>query len=228
MLARTTRIGRAQFDAAVEATATTPPRGHPREAIDAARALLQRDGEALLGPVIEAVATARTRLSTIPGLIVLDGPTVDPTRPVLALPAPAPDGNEVEQDPLARGMPVEMADRDTIVAMVTMADRPEAIDELAGALAESIHTRRSVASGTGRRVGGVGGVTGDGDEPSRGVLRRPRERPGGAGGRAGERRAHRALPARHPRARTRRGGHRRGRRSPEGGTGRRQPDRLRR
>lgn len=85
------------------------------------------------------------RLSTIPGLIVSDGPTVDPTRLVLVLPGTGADGNEVEQDLLARGMPVEMADRDTIVAMVTMADRPEAIDELAGALAESIHTRRSVA-----------------------------------------------------------------------------------
>ena len=88
---------------------------------------------------------ARSRLSTIPGLVVLDGPTVDPTRLVLVLPGTGADGNEVEQDLLARGMPVEMADRDTIVAMVTMADRPEAIDELAGALAESIHTRRSVA-----------------------------------------------------------------------------------
>ena len=132
-------------DAAVEATATTSPSGAILASIDAARALLQRDGEALLGPVIEAVATARSRLSTIPGLVVLDGPTVDPTRLVLVLPGTGADGNEVEQDLLARGMPVEMADRDTIVAMVTMADRPEAIDELAGALAESIHTRRSVA-----------------------------------------------------------------------------------
>ena len=145
VLARTIRIGRAQFDAAVEATATTSPSGAILASIDAARALLQRDGEALLGPVIEAVATARSRLSTIPGLVVLDGPTVDPTRLVLVLPGTGADGNEVEQDLLARGMPVEMADRDTIVAMVTMADRPEAIDELAGALAESIHTRRSVA-----------------------------------------------------------------------------------
>ena len=143
VLARTGRIGRAQFDAAVEATATTSPSGAILASIDAARALLQREGEALLGPVIDAVATARTRLAMVPGLTVLDGPSVDPTRLVLVLPGTGADGNEVEADLLARGLPVEMADRDTIVAMVTMADRPEGIDELAGALAESIQARRA-------------------------------------------------------------------------------------
>ena len=57
VLARSRRIGRARFDAAVEATATTSPSGAILASIDAARALLERDGEALLGPVIEAVAT---------------------------------------------------------------------------------------------------------------------------------------------------------------------------
>jgi arginine decarboxylase len=143
ILARTGRIGRAQFDAGVEATATTSPSGAILASIDAARALLQREGKALLGPVIDAVATARARLATVPGLTVLDGPTVDPTRLVLVLPGTGADGNAVEGDLLAHGMPVEMADRDTIVAMVTLADRPEAIDELCGALAESIQARRA-------------------------------------------------------------------------------------
>jgi arginine decarboxylase len=62
---------------------------------------------------------------------------------VLVLPGTGADGNAVEADLIARGMPVEMADRDTIVAMVTLADRPEDIDELAGALAESINARRA-------------------------------------------------------------------------------------
>ena len=143
VLARTGRIGRAQFDAGIEATATTSPSGAILASIDAARALLQRDGEALLGPVIDAVATARARLAMVPGLTVLDGPTVDPTRLVLVLPGTGADGNAVEADLLARGMPVEMADRDTIVAMVTMADRADVIEELAVALAESIRTRRA-------------------------------------------------------------------------------------
>ena len=59
VLARSRRIGRARFDAGVEATATTSPSGAILASIDAARALLERDGEALLGPVIEAVAAVR-------------------------------------------------------------------------------------------------------------------------------------------------------------------------
>ena len=44
---------------------TTSPAGAILASIDAARALLERDGEALLGPVIEAVATARERLARV-------------------------------------------------------------------------------------------------------------------------------------------------------------------
>ena len=56
VLARTERIDPARLDAGVEATATTSPAGAILASTDAARALLERDGEALLGPVIAAVA----------------------------------------------------------------------------------------------------------------------------------------------------------------------------
>ena len=68
VLAQSRRIGRARFDAAVEATATTSPSGAILASTDAARALLERDGEALLGPVIEAVARVRERLARVAGL----------------------------------------------------------------------------------------------------------------------------------------------------------------
>ncbi|GAA4408449.1 aminotransferase class I/II-fold pyridoxal phosphate-dependent enzyme [Fodinibacter luteus] len=142
LLARSRRISRARFDAAVDATATTSPAGAILASIDASRALLERDGEALLGPVVEAVAAARRRLAQLTGLVVLDGPAVDPMRLVLVLPGTGADGNEVEADLLARGMPVEMADRDTIVAMVTLADSPERVEDLAVALVESVQGRR--------------------------------------------------------------------------------------
>jgi arginine decarboxylase len=142
VLASSRRIGRARFDAGVEATATTSPSGAILASIDAARALLERDGEALLGPVIEAVATVRERLARVPGLVVLDGPGVDPMRLTLVLPATGADGNAVEADLLARGMPVEMADRDTVVAMVTLADTSEGLVDLAVALVESVDRHR--------------------------------------------------------------------------------------
>jgi len=145
VLARTKRISRARFDAGIEATATTSPSGAILASIDAARALLEREGKALLGPVIEAVAAARARLARVPGLVVLDGPTVDPTRLVLVLPGTGADGNAVEADLIARGMPLEMADRDTVVAMVTVADSRERIEDLAVALAESLDGHRGPA-----------------------------------------------------------------------------------
>ena len=145
MLARSGRIGRARFDAGVEATATTSPSGAILASIDAARALLERDGEALLGPVIEAVAAVRRRLARVPGLAVLSGPGVDPIRLVVVLPGTGADGNAVETDLLAAGMPVEMADRDTVVAMVTLADTRERLERLAVALAESVERHRGPA-----------------------------------------------------------------------------------
>ena len=58
------------------------------------------------------------------------------------LPGTGADGNAVESDLLARGMPVEMADRDTVVAMVTLADTPEGLVDLAIALVESVDRHR--------------------------------------------------------------------------------------
>ena len=145
VLARSRRISRARFHAGVEATATTSPAGAILASIDAARALLERDGAALLGPMVEAVAAARARLSRVGGLVVLDGPSVDPTRLVVVLPGTGADGNDVEADLLARGMPVEMADRDTVVAMLTLADTQDSIEELTMALVESVERHRGDA-----------------------------------------------------------------------------------
>ncbi len=145
VLVRTGRITRARVESGVEATATTSPSGAILASIDAARALMQRDGEALLGPVIDGVADIRRRLRRIPGLVVLDGPGVDPTRLVLVLPGTGADGNAVEADLLCHRMPVEMADRDTVVAMVTVADTRETLEELALALAESVERHRGPA-----------------------------------------------------------------------------------
>ena len=94
---------------------------------------MERDGAALLGPVIEAVAGLRARLGRIPGLVVLDGPGVDPTRLVLVLPGTGADGNAVESDLLHARMPVEMADRDTVVAMVTPTITPNKLRHEAAA-----------------------------------------------------------------------------------------------
>jgi arginine decarboxylase len=142
VLARTDRVDAARLDAGVEATATTSPAGAVLASIDAARALLERDGHALLDDAIAATRAARDRLRGIDGLTVLDGPAVDPLKLTLLLFGTGADGNRVEQDLLAAGLPVESADRDVLVAVVSLADTPDSLTRLTAALAGSIQRHR--------------------------------------------------------------------------------------
>lgn len=142
VLARTTYVDAARVHAGVEATATTSPAGAILASIDAARALLERDGEALLGPAIEATSAARDRLRGVAGLSVLDSPNVDPLKLTVLLSGTGADGNSVEQDLLVAGLPVESADRDVLVAVVTMADTPQSVGALVTALVASVERHR--------------------------------------------------------------------------------------
>ena len=148
LLAHGERIDPARFAAAAEATATTSPAGAILASIDASRALLERDGEHLLAGVIALVAEARTRLARVEGLGVLDGTMVDPTRLVLLLAGTGADGNAVEDDLLTAGLPVELADRDTIVAMVTIADTAATVGAFVDAVERSIRSRRATPRAT--------------------------------------------------------------------------------
>jgi lysine decarboxylase len=142
VLARTERVDAARLDAGVDATATTSPAGAILASTDAARALLERDGEALLGEAIVATGAARDRLRAVDGLTVLDGPAVDPLKLTLVLARTGADGNAVEHDLLTLGLPVESADRDVLVAVVSLADTRETLDTLATAIADSVERHR--------------------------------------------------------------------------------------
>jgi arginine decarboxylase len=142
VLARTDRIDAGRLQAGVEATATTSPAGAVLASTDAARSLLERDGEELIGGAVAAVRAARDRLRAVEGLGVLDGPGVDPLKLTLLLPGTGVDGNAVEQDLLAAGLPVESADRDVIVATATLADTTASLDALVTAVVDSVDRRR--------------------------------------------------------------------------------------
>src|SRR6201996_923987 len=73
VLARTGRLDPARLERAFDATHTTSATGTILASIDAARELLARDGEALCGRLLAAVATARIRLAAVPGLAALGG-----------------------------------------------------------------------------------------------------------------------------------------------------------
>lgn len=136
VLARFDRLDPARLDRAFEATHTTSPAGAVLASTDAARALLARDGERLLDRVVTLVAGARERLADLPGVHVLEGPGVDPTRLVVLLHERGARGYDVEAALVARGLPVEMADRDTVAPVVTMADDEASVDALVTALRE--------------------------------------------------------------------------------------------
>lgn len=142
ILARAERIDPARFARAVDATYTTSPSGQILASVDAARALLQLRGEELIGSMLEAVAAARRRLATVPGLVVLEGDGVDPAKLVVVLSGTGAHGVAVEEEMITAGLPLEMADRDTLVAVVTLADRSEDLSRLSEALVRSIERHR--------------------------------------------------------------------------------------
>jgi len=145
VLARTGLLDPARLDRAFDATHTTSPAGAIVASIDAARALLARDGTALCARLLDLVATARRRLAEVPGLGLLEGPGVEPTKLVVLLAATGVHGHAVENDLIAAGMPVEMADRDTIVPIITLADDEATVARFTATLVAAIERHRGAA-----------------------------------------------------------------------------------
>jgi arginine decarboxylase len=141
-LARTHRLDAARLNRAFEATHTTSPAGAIMASIDAARALLAHRGKDLCGRLLRTVAAAKQRLREVPGLDALDGPGVEPAKLVVLLAGTGAHGNAVEADLVAAGMPVEMADRDTIIPIVTLADDETAVTRFTETLIAIIERRR--------------------------------------------------------------------------------------
>ena len=88
------------------------------------------------------MAAARKRLREVPGLGVLDGPGVEPGKLVVLLAGTGAHGGLVEADLIAAGMAPEMADRDTIVPIVTIADDEERVAAFAEVLIKSVERHR--------------------------------------------------------------------------------------
>jgi lysine decarboxylase len=142
LFTRGDRIDPARLQRAFEATYTTSPAGAIVASIDAARALLEGHGERLIGEMLARVATARARLAQVDGLVVLGGEGVEPAKLVVSLPGTGAHGVRIEADLIAEGLPVEMADRDTIVALVTIADDDGAVTRLTDVLIAAIERHR--------------------------------------------------------------------------------------
>ena len=142
VLASTERLDPARLDRAFDATHTTSPTGSILASIDAARALLARDGELLCGRLVRLVAGARQRLRQVPGVEVLDGPGVEPAKLIVLLAGTGASGYAVEDNLVAAGMPVEMADRDVLGPIVTLADDEASVDAFVTTLIGAIERNR--------------------------------------------------------------------------------------
>ena len=147
VMARTDRLDRARLERAFETTNTTSPSGAIAASADAVRALLERDGERLMGQVLEVVSAARRQLSEIDGVSVLEpgsmgATTVDPVKLVIGVSGAGVNAMALEDDLIARGFPVEMADHDTVVPMVTMADSLDDITAFTTTFAELVEKHR--------------------------------------------------------------------------------------
>jgi lysine decarboxylase len=143
LLARTQRLDPDRLERAFEAGNTTSPAGAILASTDGARALLASRGMELLGSAINLVAAARQRLRRIPGLL-LPGPDdfvagrFDPTKLVVVLAGSGASGIDVERDLVGEGVPVEMADQDTVVPIVTVVDTEHSVARLVDALTAAV------------------------------------------------------------------------------------------
>ena len=136
VLARTERIDPARLQNAFDATHTTSPAGAVLASTDAVRALLQLDGQAWLDRPVRLVAAARARLGEVPGLTVLEA--AEATRLVVGLAGTGADGVVVGRELRAAGVEVELADRDWLIPVVTLADDGPTVDRLLTALVAAV------------------------------------------------------------------------------------------
>lgn len=139
VLARTERFDRGWLDRCFEASATTSPAGAVLASADASRAVLAHPaGAALLERTAALVAGARERLRgagfVVPGPEDFPAGAFDPAKLVVQVGGTGADGLALEAALRAAGMPVEMADRATVLPLVSLLDDAGTLDALVSVL----------------------------------------------------------------------------------------------
>ncbi len=128
LLAQTKYLSAERLEQSFETTHTTSPAGAPLASIDAVRALLQTRGPEVLGALIENVAQFKLAVQANFDLPIFLNPSdfpagrFDPVKIVLRVQQLGASGVDIEKALIAQGVRVEMADRDTIVFLATLAD----------------------------------------------------------------------------------------------------------
>jgi lysine decarboxylase len=129
-----------RLEQSFETTHTTSPAGAPLASIDGCRALLQHRGEDLLGQLIENVTKFKADLAVNFDRPIFLSPNdfaadrFDPVKIVLRANQLGTSGVEIENELLKANIRVEMADRDTVVFLATLADDTTSFADLSKAL----------------------------------------------------------------------------------------------
>ena len=148
LLARTEFLSAERLEQSFETTHTTSPAGAPLASIDGVRALLETRGEELIGQLLDNIHRFKESVQAefpLPiFLYAADFPQgrFDPSKIVLRVQQLGASGIEIEEDLQVAGIRVEMADRDTIVFLGTIADSTEDFDRLADALITILKRRQ--------------------------------------------------------------------------------------
>jgi arginine decarboxylase len=140
LLARGGFLDLERLDEAFELLHTTSPSGALLASLDRARMIMATRGQHLLGETLRLAEYARARLREVEGLVVVESD--DPTKLALALPGTGADGLEVEADLFAQGIRFELANRDLLVPLLTIADTEVGVERLCDALIASVARRR--------------------------------------------------------------------------------------
>ena len=133
-------INLARVEQSFETTHTTSPAGAPLASIDGVRALLEWRGDHLLDQLLINVNEFKARVQSHFDLPIFlntsDFPAgrFDPTKIVLRANQLGTSGVAIENELIAKGVRVEMADNDTMVFLATIADDDVDFDLLADRL----------------------------------------------------------------------------------------------
>lgn len=139
VLAQGDRFSPSWLDRCFEASATTSPAGAILASLDAARCLLQAPaGHRLLDATARRVEQARKTLRSagfeVPGPGDFPAGCFDSAKLVVRMGRSGNDGLDLERHLRGRGIAVEMADRSTIVPMVSLLDDDSTLGVLVDAL----------------------------------------------------------------------------------------------
>jgi lysine decarboxylase len=142
-------INKERLNQSFETTHTTSPAGAPLASIDGARALLESRGPDLLENLVANIQNLKNSVeSALEKKIFLDesdfaARRFDASKIVLQTAGIGVSGVELEKVLQKSGIRVEMADRDTVVFLATLADTESDFKELSNTLIEALKTLRS-------------------------------------------------------------------------------------